>query len=72
MADIKQAARWLREGKKVRISTWNKTSYVGLQSGSRELLALFDTRNLARTELEYVPAVADFESDQWEEFVWVN
>ena len=64
MADIKQAAAWLREGKRVRLALWNK-SCVGLQADSKELLCLYDER-MPNKELQYMPAICDFESNDWE------
>ena len=72
MANIIQAGKWLREGKKVRISTWNPNVFVCFQKGNRELLGIFTGPESDDLMVDFVLCVCDIESDLWETFEWVN
>ena len=75
MANIIQAGKWLREGKKVRISTWLPGEFVFFKEGSRELLGVFTKQypgGLKDPKVAFVLCVCDIESNLWEIFQWVN
>lgn len=64
MADVKQAAKWLREGKKVRREIWGGPLFI------RPTGAGFfrDDRKLPADWL----MVEDLLAEDWEIFEWVN
>jgi hypothetical protein len=64
MADIKVAATWLREGKKVRRASWNEGFYLR----ERPSGFLNDDRGQNADWL----MVEDLLSDDWQEFIWAN
>ena len=60
MADIKQAAKWLQEGKKIK-------DPVGF------VVHLEDYLFLAHEDKsQYIPSVTDLLSNEWEIFTWAN
>lgn len=68
MADIKQAGKWLEEGKTVRRSTWLHRAYIGPQSGplSGKLIGLYWQEGPVKHEGEFVLSISDLTTDDWE------
>ena len=64
MKDIKDAAKWLREGKKVRRTMWEKSAYIRLTPAG-----FFNDHNgVAAVWL----MAEDLLATDWEEFTWLN
>ena len=68
MADIKQAAKWMNEGKRVRRPRWILTT-MGLRKDGidhAERLWLLSTLVPSDPPTEYVPYITDLLADDWE------
>jgi hypothetical protein len=65
MADIKQAAKWLEEGKQVRRSTWLHNSRIG-RTGKSPLLSLFWDDGSVQCVGQFLLAISDLTTEDWE------
>lgn len=66
MADIKQAAEWLKEGKSVRRSSWRNVRYEISSGGPnyQDTISGYDTEEAGADESFFRPD--DFQGDDWE------
>ena len=72
MADIKQAGKWIEEGKMVRRSTWIHQSRIGRQTGimCSSLIGLFwiesSLHGPVQRSGEFILSVSDLSTEDWE------
>lgn len=61
MADIKQAAKWMQEGKRVRRPSWPRYEYLEANGDDRPVMYWRRFKESAR-----VPCLRDLLADDWE------
>lgn len=66
MANIQQAAKWMKEGKKVRRSCFNGKQYFRADEGS--FVKYYDENSPWTDMLQ----IRDLLAEDWEIFEWVN
>jgi hypothetical protein len=68
MADIKQAAEWLRSGMRAKRSTWLRDQCIGCTSSDRMAgtVDLYYTDGQRKISEPFVLMVSDLLTDDWE------
>lgn len=64
MADIKQAAKWMAQGKRVKRSLWLRDQRIGCAQS--ECIELFYTDGIRKVHEPFVLMNSDLLTDDWE------